>query len=480
MKKIVFMLSSLSFILHGYAQPYLYGTTEWGGIGDNGVVYSYNVATNTYSKVLEFYGDNGFMPIGKLVLGSDQKIYGVTQMGGAPIFGRGVIYSIDPLTNTRQILYSILGESIPGQLIYASPTLFYSNNDTAIYKFNTVTHEFDQIYSFHPNGPDERFLGSLTVANNGNLYGVRAFGQDNYLGELISFNPNTSIFTIEFEFDQGPDVGTVNGTFANGDLILGPNGLLYGSAGDGGSHPGRGVIFTFNPATSIYSVRYTFTSSGPLGEHPGSLKNGIDGKMYGYTSVGGAFDWGTAFSYSPANNTVTKLTDLDQEFYSRAPNRMLIASDGNFYSTTRNQGATNEGSLFTFLASTRTYQILLDFEESVTDMGRYPVENSLIEVSKGYSITCPGNQDISAGPDCATVVTGIDPVVFPASAQVSYTLLNHTTGGDVIGQGLGSVSGMSFNRFQTKVIYSIVNQPNTSCSFIVSVIAFNVIKYVHF
>lgn len=469
MKKVLFAFTSFFFTLLSYTQPFLFGTTERGGIGSNGVVYSYNVATKTFKKPLEFYGDNGVTPVGKLVLGTDQKIYGATAMGGTPIFGRGVIYSIDPLTSNPKILYSVEENSIPGQLIVASPTQFYASNDTAIYKFNIATHEFDKIYSFDPGESGERFLGSLTVASDGKLYGVRAYGFDNYIGQLISFDPSTSIYKIEYEFDQGPDIGTVYGTFPNGDLLPGPNGLLYGTTSDGGTSPGHGVIFTFDPSSSAFVVRYTFTAYGPMGDRPAFLQNGIDGKMYGFTSMGGAFDWGTAFSYSPSNNAVTKITDLDDEFYGNISQRMLIASDGNFYSTTREQGANNKGSFFSYLPATHTFQTLFDFGNDTTDNGIYPISNSLIEVPLTYSISCPGDVVVTAGPNCSTLITGIDPIVFPSSSQVSYTFLNLTAGGDTIKKGTGSVSGTSFNPFQTRVIYSIVDRPDISCSFIVTV-----------
>lgn len=469
MKKVLFISVSFSFTLLSQAQPYLFGTTQKGGIMYDGVVYSYNVSTKTYSKVVDFYGSNGAEPVGKLVLGVDQTIYGATARGGTAIFGRGVIYSISR-TGGYKRLYTILEDSIPGQLIVASPTEFYANNDTAIYKFDTTTHVFEELYSFDPVAHGE-FPGTLTVANNGILYGIRAYGFDNYMGELVSFNPNTSTFKVEYKFDQGPTIGNVNGTFPSADLLLAPNGLLYGATSDGGTNPGHGVIFTFDPATGIYSVKFTFTAYGPNGDRPnGSLQMGLDGKMYGFTSLGGAYDWGTAFSYSPTENTVTKLADLDEEFvFGKDFQTMLIASDGKFYATSPDWGAANEGTLFTYLPASKTFQTLMDFEDETAETGKYPVSNSLIEVAVKQTISCPGYQDITAGPNCATVVNGIDPVVFPASEQVSYSLINFSSG-DTIGKGLGSVSGMNFNPFQTKVVYSIADQADISCSFIVTVL----------
>ncbi|HEX2608015.1 MAG TPA: choice-of-anchor tandem repeat GloVer-containing protein [Flavisolibacter sp.] len=467
MKRNLFFAGSLLISLLSAAQPYLFGTTEKGGINNNGVLFAYDVAAHTYVNIVDFYGGNGTQPTGKLVWGNDQKIYGATARGGTAIYGRGVIYSWDPSHRVFTRIYSILGAPIPGQLIYASPTEFFANSDTAIYKFNTATMAFDRLYSFDPGVTSERFLGTLTLASNGILYGIRSAGLNNYIGELISFNPVTNTYRVIYKFDQGPAVGTANGTFPTGDLQQGADGLLYGTASDGGNAPGHGAIFSFNPANDTYVLRYSFLAYGPLGGRPGTLQKGIDGKFYGFTTEGGQYNRGTAFCYSPADQSVTKLTDIKDDFYGGSfIQGMLIASDGNFYATTSNEGANQAGTLYTYMPGSLTYQTLLDFD---SNKGTYPIPNSLLEVPARYSLTCPQSRTLIAGDQCRTVVTDIDPIVFPSGTQVQYTLLNASTGGDTISKGYGSASGLAFNRFQTEVLYTITNHPEVSCSFQVNV-----------
>jgi len=71
----------------------LYGTTTSGGDASNdGVVFSFNTGTNTYSIVHEFSGTDGSTPDGKLLGSFDGNLYGTAQAGGAN--GGGVVFKI--------------------------------------------------------------------------------------------------------------------------------------------------------------------------------------------------------------------------------------------------------------------------------------------------------------------------------------------------------------------------------------------------
>lgn len=66
---------------------YLYGTTHYGGTSDNGVAYKLNLSTNGYTVLHVFgAGSDGMRPNG-VVLGSDNKLYGTTYIGGSGSLG---------------------------------------------------------------------------------------------------------------------------------------------------------------------------------------------------------------------------------------------------------------------------------------------------------------------------------------------------------------------------------------------------------
>jgi uncharacterized repeat protein (TIGR03803 family) len=76
----------------------LYGTTNGGGNGGYGVIFSFDLSTSAYTTVKDFDYTNGGYPVGSLMQASDGKLYGTTNGGGNG--GYGVIFSFDPSSST--------------------------------------------------------------------------------------------------------------------------------------------------------------------------------------------------------------------------------------------------------------------------------------------------------------------------------------------------------------------------------------------
>ena len=59
----------------------LYGmTTNGGSSSDNGVIFSFDPSSSTYTKLKDFDNTNGANPYGSLMQASDGKLYGMTLM----------------------------------------------------------------------------------------------------------------------------------------------------------------------------------------------------------------------------------------------------------------------------------------------------------------------------------------------------------------------------------------------------------------
>src|ERR1041384_2021658 len=76
----------------------LYGASSYGGANGSGVIYSYDMSTGVYADIFDLSPLTGSVPWGNPILHSNGKLYGMTTMGGAT--GQGVIYSFDISTNT--------------------------------------------------------------------------------------------------------------------------------------------------------------------------------------------------------------------------------------------------------------------------------------------------------------------------------------------------------------------------------------------
>ena len=208
----------------------LYGMTKNGGANGVGVIFSYDPATNTYSKLYDFVTATGSSPQGSLIV-YNNLLYGLTQAGGAG--GAGVIFQFDPvgLTYTKKIdLSTVNGLSPYGDMVvynnimYGVTTAGGLTSDGIIFSYDPSTNtcirkvDLSAATGGTPNG-------SLSVFNN-KLYGMTNLGGTSGFGVIFEWDPVSNIYTKKVDF-----TGTANG--ANPErtaLIVVPAPVAFGTA----------------------------------------------------------------------------------------------------------------------------------------------------------------------------------------------------------------------------------------------------------
>ena len=286
----------------------LYGMTGGGGANNLGVLFQYNPATSTYTKKLDFAGaTNGSYPNGSLMQASDGMLYGMTEQGGAN--NNGVLFQYNPATNTYTKELDFAGGAnglFPyGSLMQASDGMLYGMTEAGgangignIFQYNpatsTYTNEFD--FAAVANGSSPR--GSLMQASDGMLYGMTEQGGANSIGVLFQYNPATNTYTKELDFG-----GVTNGLAPYGSLMQASDGMLYGMTEAGGANV-DGNIFQYNPAMNTYTNKLDFAGATNGNNPYGSLMQASDGMLYGMTQKGGANDLGVIFKYGLATGIV--------------------------------------------------------------------------------------------------------------------------------------------------------------------------------
>ena len=267
----------------------LYGSCHEGGMYASCTIFKYNPVTSNYTDVYDFDITNGDFPKSGLIEGPAGKLYGVASSGG--VTGNGVIYSYDMNTNTYTPEYSF-GSGNNGSLPYGSPILVGSmlygmtssniiNGSGILYSYDISSKTFSELFIFggsYGKSP----MGSLLSANNGKLYGMTKDGGANNYGIIFSYDLSNGIFTNLYDFDS------VNGANPWGGLTESSSGILYGMTYQGGND-NSGVIFSFNLSGNIYSKLFDFS---PIVSGTGTLPQGnlmVDnaGVLYGMTSSGG-------------------------------------------------------------------------------------------------------------------------------------------------------------------------------------------------
>ena len=370
----------------------LYGTTTYGGSNGQGLLFDWNPVTDTYTKKLDFGAEmKAGYPVGSLVSANNRKFYGMT---GSVIYEWDPVtnnftnkYNFD-LDVTRSV------GSIPkGSLVLADNGKLYGmtmeggvgsccqSGAGTLFEWDPETDTFTKKMDFNRADNGRNPTDLLVRANNGKLYGMTGKGGEYDLGVLFEWNPATNTFTKKLDF-TGPE----NGGHPLGSLMQADNGKLYGMTNDGGLE-NSGVLFEWDPVADTYTKKLTFNGEEEGGSPYGSLIQADNGKLYGTTGYGGVNKKGVLFEWDPATNIYIKKLDFNgAENGSNPYGSLLQANNGRLYGLTYTGGAYDLGVLYEWEPATDTYTKKLDFNG--TDNGSNPF-STLIQANNGklYGMT---------------------------------------------------------------------------------------------
>jgi uncharacterized repeat protein (TIGR03803 family) len=255
----------------------------------------------------------------------------------------------------------------------------------------------------------------------GNLYGTTLGGGTTCgtgCGTVFELSPQVSggwNETVLHVFHNGD----YEGYYPQGGLVADAAGNLYGAAYYGGSGTncsifGGGTAFELLPTLGggwTEKVLHTF------GSLPGCADGGspwagltfdVAGNLYGTTTIGGAYGWGTVFELSPTAGGSWSETVLHSFNGNdgQAPNSVLIFdSAGNLYGATQLGGPYYEGTVFELspgAGGNWTHKVLHGFS---TSSGGYLPEAGVVLDAAGnvYGTTSLGGAGTGCGIVCGTV-----------------------------------------------------------------------------
>lgn len=191
----------------------LYGVTSNGGANGKGILFSYNTTTSVFTSLYDFNATNGTEPNVGLTQASNGKLYGVTSYGGAN--DKGVLFRFDIATNTYNKLFDFVqssGESPASPLYQASNGKLYSTTMTGganyqgvLYSFDLQTNTYTNLHSFFA-GEGYNPRANPIETTSGKLVGTTGAGGANYKGTMYSYDIATSTFAKIFD---GTDTLTV-------------------------------------------------------------------------------------------------------------------------------------------------------------------------------------------------------------------------------------------------------------------------------
>jgi uncharacterized repeat protein (TIGR03803 family) len=300
----------------------LYGVASGYNTGLDGTVFEFRPPAASGARWREatlytFSGApaDGQIPQGAPVFGPDHALYGTTYSGGDK--DDGTAYRLAPPETkggawTEEVLWSFPGYSGDGQ------------------------------------GP----VGTLTLGADGAIFGVTQYGGLGG-GTVFELTPPTTsggswTETLLYEF---PLQGGFSGSAYPTGVILGPNGVLYGTTGqydgrvcDSGKNP-CGTVFQLVPPETpggawTETTIHTFFFGAGDGDAPYAPPLlGSDGVLYGTTGGGGATGHGTIFKMLPPSLLGGSWTEVILYSFTGGadgwlPTNIAFGPDGRLYGTT--------------------------------------------------------------------------------------------------------------------------------------------------
>lgn len=309
-------LFALAFFIQfaSNAQHEIWGTVGTGGENNFGYIYKSDAEGNNLTIIHHFQGTDGYSP-GALLAASNNKLYGVTTSGGdqgtteETLFNGGVLYEVDLATETFTVLknFSINNTEITGLMPMGTGFLSLTEVSTGIIYGNIRSGISDRIFSYNieentltsaamlptfnggamntPHGM--RLNGALYLAEDGYLYGATYERSECPIanpngGSIIRIDPATNTITIPYMASCTP----VEGGYIYRSNFVSYGDELYSVALEGGDFY-KGVLYSYNPVTDVYTKKYDFDGV-EMGFEPNTLVKASNGKLYG-TTVGGGF-----------------------------------------------------------------------------------------------------------------------------------------------------------------------------------------------
>lgn len=330
----------------------LYGVTEKGGSANGGVIFKLNQDGSGFTKLKDFDANSGIEPMGSLLeVSSTGKLYGVTYR--TPTDGGGKIYRIDKDGSNFETIHSFTLQSIDGSnplagLTEHSDGFLYGvtrNGGTGgsgtFYKIDSEGN-FTLLFSF----PSEGFANSKLLSGDAStLYGYNS----NYLYKI---NPNGSGFSKIMAGDF---------FLTKGAPQLDSQGFLNGVVTNQ-SQSDKGFIFKIRPDGSGFQKEHLFLGSGAATSWNQFIKDANSDNFYGTTFMGGNNDSGVIYKFSVAGFSILYQFNPDgKEFY---PIGNLAKGDTHVYGLTK-FGGKGCGVLYQIDLSNYQYSKIYTFESSL-------------------------------------------------------------------------------------------------------------------
>jgi uncharacterized repeat protein (TIGR03803 family) len=347
----------------------LYGTTQFGGSSNRGLVFKLD-ANGKETILYTFTGaSDGGIPIGRLLRDTAGNLYGITALGGDPTCSCGTVFKLAK-DGSIKVLHSFKGGKDGAQnqgqaelgLVLVNGNLYGSASFGGvsgcdgslgcgvIFKVTqagkeTVLHRFT-------GQADGAFPQDLISDTAGNIYGATggSYKQGNAgtIFKLDTTGKLTTIYTLP---------GAADGNSPRWRLTRNSKGLIHGVTQFGGnttncaiSSIGCGVVFVVD-ASAKEHVMHTFGKTAG-GEEPSGGLLDVAGNFYGVTFYGGTVNsvctlgCGVVYRLSTSREYAVLYRFTGGADGGLPSGSLTEDASGNLYGAALSGGSTNNGVIY--------------------------------------------------------------------------------------------------------------------------------------
>ena len=323
---------------------FFHGATSAGGPGNLGTVFKIS-STGVFTSVSSLSPTNGWMPSGAPMDDGSGGWLFPTAAGGSAGGGALLAWNSTSGLSVAAPLGGILGDAADGALLKNGGSFYgVTSSGAALGRgaaFSYTPGVGTALVNAYATTSGALAEGGLVMGGDGALYGVGREGGANAKGTLYKVT-TAGVLTRVLSFTGSS--GLAPGMTPRGPLVFHPNQAFYGVTQSGGTS-NTGVLFKLS-AAGIYSVIAEFGTAGPRSPQ-GGLILATDGFIYGTTSLGGAADAGTLFRIDPTDSTWSVVAEFDGSTAGNPAGEMHAAADGSVLGLATS-GSGKNGAVFRY------------------------------------------------------------------------------------------------------------------------------------
>lgn len=386
----------------------------------------------TVTTLENFNGHNGANPfLEALVQGRDGNLYGTTYSGGA--YSLGTVFRFNRADNHIAVIHSFAGTegSFPaGGLTLDTDGYYYGTTDYGgsagvgvLFKISS-TGTYTALHSFL-GGSDGEFPAAPPIqADDGNLYGTTNGGQG-IPATLYKFT-RAGDYSVIYTFDSATGAGVYG-------LIQASNSRLYVTA-EGGGAGDCGSIVELTLAGVAKEIHSFNCEHDGGGTYPvAALIQASNGNFYGTAANGGASDFGVVFEMGPGLGEIEHYSFTSAG--ARSPQGGLVqGTDGNLYGVSQSSGNLDGGILYSWNPTTLAFTDLYQF----TGVGY--LTPTLMQHTSGLFYGPSWQEGAHNDGFIYSINMGLGPFV---SFVHAVGLVGSTA--EILGQGLTGATSVTFN-----------------------------------